>query len=60
MVQQLCEGRDHMNFSQGLLGKIEAHVIAFLKVAVCRCSTKVGLLKNFVKFTGKHLCRSFL
>ena len=23
-----------------------------------RCSVKTGLLKNFAKFTGKHLCHS--
>ena len=23
-----------------------------------RCSIKIGVLKNFVKFTGKHLCQS--
>ena len=34
---------------------LKPHIIAFLKVAVCRCSTKIGLLKNFVKVTGKHL-----
>ena len=25
-----------------------------------RCSTKIGVLKNFAKFTGKHLCQSLL
>ena len=24
----------------------------------CRCSVKKGVLRNFVKFTGKHLCQS--
>ena len=24
-----------------------------------RCSIKKGVLKNFIKFTGKHLCQSF-
>ena len=23
-----------------------------------RCSIKIGVLKNFAKFTGKHLCQS--
>ena len=46
-----------MGFSQGLLEK--PHIIAFLKAAVCRCSTKVGLLKKICKFTANHLCPSF-
>ena len=25
-----------------------------------RCSVKIGVLGNFKKFTGKHLCQSFL
>ena len=28
------------------------------EVIVCRCSSKIGVLKNFVNFTGKHLCWS--
>ena len=24
----------------------------------CRCSVRKGVLRNFVKFTGKHLCQS--
>ena len=31
---------------------------AFSKAAVCKFSIKVGLLKNFAKYTGKHLCLS--
>ena len=34
-----------MDFSQGLLDTIKAHIIAFLQVAVCRCSTKEVFLK---------------
>ena len=30
----------------------------FPKAAACKFSTKVGLLKHFAKFTGKHLCSS--
>ena len=48
-----------MDFSQGLLDRIKAQHNAFLKAAVCRCSSKIGLLINFVKFTEKQLCRSF-
>ena len=28
------------------------------EAAVQRCSVKRGLLRNFAKFTGKHLCQS--
>ena len=28
------------------------------ETAVCRCSIKLMFLKNFAKFTGKHLCHS--
>ena len=48
-----------MDFSQVLLDRTKAYIIAFPKAALCRCSTKEGLLKNLGKFTGKHLCRSF-
>ena len=30
-----------------------------LRSSYRRCSLKKGILKNFAKFTGKHLCRSF-
>ena len=32
---------------------------AVLRSSYRRCSLKKGILKNFAKFTGKHLCRSF-
>ena len=48
-----------MDFSQGFLDRIKTHITAFLKAAVCRCSTNVGLLKSFVKLTRKHLCWRF-
>ena len=38
---------------------VKAYIIVFPKAAVCRCSTKVGNLKNLAKFTGKQLCWSF-
>ena len=28
------------------------------EIVVQRCSVKKGVLKNFAKFTGKHLCES--
>ena len=31
---------------------------ALLRSSHWRCSVKKGVLKNFAKFTGKHLCRS--
>ena len=31
---------------------------AFRKAAACKLPSKVGLLKKFAKFTGKHLCWS--
>ena len=48
-----------MDVSQGFLDRIKTHITAFLKAAVCRCSANVGLLKSFVKLTGKHLCWRF-
>ena len=38
-----------MDFSQGLLDKTKAYKTVFPKAAVCRCSAKVGLLKNVAK-----------
>ena len=29
-----------------------------LEAVVQKCSVKKGILKNFTKFTGKHLCQS--
>ena len=29
-----------------------------LEAVVQRCSVKKGVLRNFTKFTGKHLCQS--
>ena len=28
------------------------------KIGTCECSSKKGVLRNFTKFTEKHLCRS--
>ena len=30
----------------------------FAEVVVHRCSVRKGVLRNFEKFTGKHLCQS--
>ena len=32
--------------------------IAVIKNSYHRCSTKIGVLKNFAKLAGKHLCQS--
>ena len=40
-----------------LLTKLEM-VFLVTKSSHLRCSMKIGVLKNFVKFTGKHLCQS--
>ena len=39
---------------------IEQLPISYIKAVFGRCSSKVGVLKNFANFTGKHLCRSLL
>ena len=31
-----------------------------VEAVVQRCSVKIGVLRNFVKFTGKHMCQSLL
>ena len=38
-----------------ILLKINQHLT---EIVVQRCSVKKGVLKNFAKFTGKHLCES--
>ena len=44
-----------MDFSQGLLDRTRAYTIAFPKAVVCRCSAKVGNLKNLKKETSAQL-----
>ena len=41
-------------------GKIFRAAFLQTEAAVCRssCLFKIGVLKNFTKFTGKHLCQS--
>ena len=34
--------------------------LSLLEAAVQRCSIKKVVLRNFTKFTGKHLCQSLL
>ena len=33
------------------------HNRQLLEAAAQRCSVRKGILRNFVKFTGKHLCQ---
>ena len=32
--------------------------LQYSKAVVQRCSARIGVLRNFAKFTGKHLCQS--
>ena len=36
----------------------QRQIKAFTEAVFQRCSIKKGVLKNFTKFTGKHLCQS--
>ena len=48
-----------LNKSQFLNYKICIfHALVFASEAATRCSIKESVLKNFTKFTGKHLCQS--
>ena len=51
--------------AQSLLHQLIVNFTKFSKLENClnrnshqRCSMKKGVLRNFVKFTGKHLCQS--
>ena len=35
-----------------------SQIICTVKAAIHRCSSKISVLKNFAKFTGKHKCQS--
>ena len=37
---------------------IEKRVVTAFRSIHQRCSMKKGVLRNFTKFTGKHLCQS--
>ena len=53
------------NHSQNILRLTSIPCIVVLLWIICRsshrrCSLRKGVLRNFVKFTGKHLCQSLL
>ena len=53
------------NHSQNILRLTSIPCIAVFLWIICRsshrrCSLRKGVLRNFVKFTGKHLCQSLL
>ena len=48
----------HMDFSQGLLDRIKTPHNCISKSSCLQMFYK-GVIKKFVKFTGRHLCRSF-
>ena len=39
------------------LSNYEKKVYQFNRSSHRRCTVKKGVVRNFVKFTGKHLCR---
>ena len=40
-----------------LFARISHFTVLIIEAVVQRCSVKKGVLKNFAKFTGKHLCQ---
>ena len=54
------------NFTRSFVTKLVQHLVGFQlvtslfwsEVVVRRCSVKKSVLRNFAKFTGKHLCQS--
>ena len=60
----LLYSEEEPNLNLGTEGKIRQVVPNFLKhyyfrSSHLRCSVKKGVLRNFAKFTGKHLCQRF-
>ena len=43
-----------------LFGALLLVIIMLYRSSYRRCSTKKGVLKNFAKFIGKHLCQSLI
>ena len=40
-----------------LIDKITENLHNSWRISRCRCSLRKGVLRNFAKFTGKHLCQ---
>ena len=56
-VQHMCKARHHMNFFQNLERAVALD--NFISKSSClQIFYKIGVLKNFVKFTEKCQCRS--
>ena len=47
-----------LNLESLLSPKIKVRTISSFRSSHQRCSRKKGVLRNFAKFTGKHLCQS--
>ena len=43
-----------------LLNTVNGCLLNMVRSSHQRCSIKNGVLRNFAKFTGKHLCQSLL
>ena len=50
--------KDHFTFVDEILTENSDFYLASFRSSHQRCSLSKGVLRNFAKFTGKHLCQS--